>query len=194
VKRFLPVPMATQSMAPTDYHLNTGIVGSNLAWGTASRTALGPTQSPIQWVQGVKRPGREADHSSPSSVKVRDAWSYTSTPQYVFMAWCLVKQDRRPISRLESKLRGLKGRTQRPFCLCESDTPVVDYLRDMPSPKLLYLIRRTASSGADWGYRKTESLSITVKRFYSHLIWISSGYHTFLVVFLSPPGIFWYST
>jgi hypothetical protein len=63
---------------------------------TASRTALGPTQPPIQWVPGflslgVKRPGREADHSPPSSADVKNAWSYTSTPQYVFMAWCLVK-------------------------------------------------------------------------------------------------------
>jgi hypothetical protein len=44
---------------------------------TASRTALGPTQPPIQWVQealslGVKRPGREADHSPPSSAKVKE--------------------------------------------------------------------------------------------------------------------------
>jgi hypothetical protein len=42
-----------------------------------SRTALGPTQSPIQWVPGaislgVKRPGREADHSPPSSAKVKE--------------------------------------------------------------------------------------------------------------------------
>jgi len=29
---------------------------------------------------GVKRPGREADHSSPSSVEVKNAWSCTSTP------------------------------------------------------------------------------------------------------------------
>jgi hypothetical protein len=63
---------------------------------TASRTALGPTQPSIQWVRGtvslgVKRPGREADHSPPSSAEVKKARSYTSTPQYVFMAWCLVK-------------------------------------------------------------------------------------------------------
>jgi hypothetical protein len=29
---------------------------------------------------GLKRPGREADHSHPSSAEVKDAWSYTSTP------------------------------------------------------------------------------------------------------------------
>jgi hypothetical protein len=34
---------------------------------------------------------READHSPPSSAEVKNAWSYTSTPQYAFMAWCLVK-------------------------------------------------------------------------------------------------------
>jgi hypothetical protein len=56
----------------------------------------GTTQPPIQWVPGglslgVKRPGREAGHSPPSSAEVKNAWSYTSTPQYVFMAWCLVK-------------------------------------------------------------------------------------------------------
>jgi hypothetical protein len=40
---------------------------------------------------GVKRLGREAAHSPPSSAEVKNAWSYNSTPQYVFMAWCLVK-------------------------------------------------------------------------------------------------------
>jgi hypothetical protein len=34
----------------------------------------------------VKRPGPEADHSSPSSAEVKDVCSYTSIPQYVFMA------------------------------------------------------------------------------------------------------------
>jgi hypothetical protein len=37
-------------------------------------------------------PGREADHSPPSSAEVKNAWSYTSTPQYVFMALYLFKQ------------------------------------------------------------------------------------------------------
>jgi hypothetical protein len=29
---------------------------------------------------GVKRPGREADHSPPFSVEVKNTWSYTSAP------------------------------------------------------------------------------------------------------------------
>jgi hypothetical protein len=60
---------------------------------TASRTALRPTQPPIQWVPGalflrVKRPEREADHLSPSSAEVMNVWAYISIPQYAFMAWC----------------------------------------------------------------------------------------------------------
>jgi hypothetical protein len=39
----------------------------------------------------VKRPGREADHSLPSTAEVRNAWSYNSSPPYVFMAWNSVK-------------------------------------------------------------------------------------------------------
>jgi hypothetical protein len=40
---------------------------------------------------GGESAGCEADHSPPSSAEVKNVWSYTSTPQYVFMAWCLVK-------------------------------------------------------------------------------------------------------
>jgi hypothetical protein len=52
---------------------------------TASKTAVGPTQLPIQCVSGafslgVKRPGREADYSPPSSAEVKNAWNYTSIP------------------------------------------------------------------------------------------------------------------
>jgi len=39
---------------------------------------------------GVKRDGR-GDHSSPSSVGVKNTWSCTSTAPYVFMVWCLIK-------------------------------------------------------------------------------------------------------
>jgi hypothetical protein len=67
---------------------------------TASRPALGPTQLPIQLVPGalslgVKRSVREADHSSPSSVEVKNVRSYTSIPQYASMAWCSVKGKHR---------------------------------------------------------------------------------------------------
>jgi len=54
-----------------------------------------PTQPPIQWVHGdlspgLKRPGREADHSPPSIAEVENAWSYTSTYSCL-MPRCLVK-------------------------------------------------------------------------------------------------------
>jgi len=40
---------------------------------------------------GLKRQGREADHSRKCSAEVQNLWSYTSTPSYIFMAWYLVK-------------------------------------------------------------------------------------------------------
>jgi hypothetical protein len=54
-------------------------------FATASRPAVGPTHSPIQWVPGafttkVKRSVREADHSPPSRAEVKISWSYTYTP------------------------------------------------------------------------------------------------------------------
>jgi hypothetical protein len=42
------------------------------------------SKPPIQWVpgalSGLKRPGREADNSPPSSAEVKYAWRHTSTP------------------------------------------------------------------------------------------------------------------
>jgi hypothetical protein len=58
----------------------------NFLFSTASRSVLGPTQPPIQWVPGALSPGREADHSPPSSAEVKETWIYTSTPPYAFMA------------------------------------------------------------------------------------------------------------
>jgi hypothetical protein len=45
-------------------------------WGPPSLLANGQ----------VKRPGREADHSPPTSVEVKKMWVYISTLLYVFMA------------------------------------------------------------------------------------------------------------
>jgi hypothetical protein len=85
--------------------LRTGPPGFNSRQGqwwiylfsTASKPALGLTQLPIQWVPealspGVKRPGREANHSPPSNGEVKNRWSYTSTPFYIFVAWVFIKQ------------------------------------------------------------------------------------------------------
>jgi len=54
-----------------------------------STPSLEPTQPPIQWVSyvlasGVKRPGREIDHLSPSSVAVNNEWNCTSAPTFCF--------------------------------------------------------------------------------------------------------------
>jgi hypothetical protein len=51
--------------------------GNFLFTTAVSRTALEPTQPPIQWVLEtlsleVKGPGREADHSPPSSAEVKE--------------------------------------------------------------------------------------------------------------------------
>jgi hypothetical protein len=64
--------------------------GKNFHFSISSRPALGSTQPSIQWVpgalsSGIKRQGREADHSTPTSAEVKKMWIYTSTPPYAFM-------------------------------------------------------------------------------------------------------------
>jgi hypothetical protein len=58
----------------------------NLLFSTLSIPALGATQPTIQWVLGVNRQGREADHSSPTSAEIKKLWLYTYTPLYAFSA------------------------------------------------------------------------------------------------------------
>jgi hypothetical protein len=53
---------------------------------TTSRPALGLGSLSLE----EKQLGHEADHSSPSSTEVKNAWSYTSTSIYVF-TMCLIK-------------------------------------------------------------------------------------------------------
>jgi len=42
---------------------------------------------------GVKRPGREANHSHPSFVEAKIMWSYIFTPPYISMVWCLIEEQ-----------------------------------------------------------------------------------------------------
>jgi hypothetical protein len=65
--------------------------GKNFHFSKSSRPVLGSTQPPIQWIPetlspGVKRQGREADHSPPASAEVKKMWIYRSTPPYAFKA------------------------------------------------------------------------------------------------------------
>jgi hypothetical protein len=64
---------------------------------------------PIQRVPGalspgLKEPGREADHSPPSTAEYKKAWNYTSTNPYVFMAYCLVKPRHRVRMNLTNEI------------------------------------------------------------------------------------------
>jgi hypothetical protein len=74
---------------------------------TSSRPILGPTKPTIQWIAGVlfpgvKRSGRETDHSSPTNADVKITWLFISTSPYVFM---VVKH--RDKFTLHSLLQGL---------------------------------------------------------------------------------------
>jgi hypothetical protein len=60
-------------------------LGRGKRFSIMSRPASGPTQSPIQWVPGavslgVKRLGRDADHSAPSSAEVKNGGVITPLP------------------------------------------------------------------------------------------------------------------
>jgi hypothetical protein len=71
--------------------------GRIFLFSTASRPALGHTQPPMQWVSreispGVKQPGREDDHSHPSSAEVKNCEAIPPLPPHVFMAECLINQ------------------------------------------------------------------------------------------------------
>jgi hypothetical protein len=66
---------------------------------TASRTALGPTQSPNQLVKGalslgVNRSEREADHSPPSSAEIKECVElYLQSPNTP--SWCCAQLNHR---------------------------------------------------------------------------------------------------
>jgi hypothetical protein len=67
----------------------------NFQFPISSGPAMRPTQPPIQWLPGggggalfplVNRPGRDANHSSPTSAEFKKTWVHTSTLIYAFIA------------------------------------------------------------------------------------------------------------
>jgi hypothetical protein len=59
-------------------------------FSTASRPALRSTQPPLS--PGVKRPGREADHSPPSSAEVKNSGVVPPLPHTTSWRGTLIKQ------------------------------------------------------------------------------------------------------
>jgi hypothetical protein len=66
---------------------------------TASRPALRPTQSPVQWVPGGKVAGASSWPLTPSSAEVKLRGTISPSPQYVFMAWCSEHRGSLPFTR-----------------------------------------------------------------------------------------------
>jgi hypothetical protein len=81
--RALDMSRGSSGSIVSDYGLDNRAIGVRSPEGHrifpltfVSRPALGPTQPPVQWVPGgpfpggKARPGRDADHSPPSSAEV----------------------------------------------------------------------------------------------------------------------------
>jgi hypothetical protein len=59
--------------------------GRNFLFSMLSRPVFGSTKPPIQWTPwalsaGVKRQGREADHSPATNAEIKKTWVYKFTP------------------------------------------------------------------------------------------------------------------
>jgi hypothetical protein len=48
----------------------------------------------VHWVPEEMRLERKVEHSLQFNSKVKNAWNYRSTPQYVFISWCLISAGR----------------------------------------------------------------------------------------------------
>jgi hypothetical protein len=92
----IPVYGIAQSVLATDYGWTTKGSVFESRWGKeflflhVVQTGSGAQSASYpMWTggyfPGVKRPRREANHSSPTSAEVKKTWVYTCTPPYVFM-------------------------------------------------------------------------------------------------------------
>jgi len=97
-----PTPMSRRSSVSLVTRLRAGRPelisrqGQGFSLRHRVQTCPGPTQLHNKWSPGalslgVKRPVCTADHSNSSTAEVKNTWSYTYTPPYVFIALCLIK-------------------------------------------------------------------------------------------------------
>jgi hypothetical protein len=71
---------------PRNCGSNPGTCKISLSSETSGQV-LKPIHAPIQRVTGIKRPGREAEHSPPSQADDKNEWKCASIPIYAFIAW-----------------------------------------------------------------------------------------------------------
>jgi hypothetical protein len=64
-----------------DREIGIRVRSRNFSSLTLSRPALGPIEPPVQWVPGVKRPEREADHLF-TTAEFKKMWINTFTSPY----------------------------------------------------------------------------------------------------------------
>ena len=74
---------------------------------------MGPIKPPIQWVTGGPFTGSKATgHRTPTpSVKVKNGWSYTSTPLHAVLLWTGTSlRDSKLLTSIPQKKSALKER------------------------------------------------------------------------------------
>jgi hypothetical protein len=76
----------------TDYGLDDRMIGVRFPEGNGTGSGAHPASYSMGtrgFFPRIKRPGREADHSLPSSAEVKECVELH--PQYAFIVWCSVK-------------------------------------------------------------------------------------------------------